>query len=288
MDQQLNDIILVPTDFSETCQNAIDHGAELAEYLNLELVILHVINRDSKSQLKREKLDISTITDKLDDIANDMREKSRISVDVLIREGSIFNVIHQTASDISAKLMVLGTHGKKGLQYLVGSHALKVVTKSPIPTIVIQENSFGKGYKNIVFPINSFTEARQQVQWAIHMSRTFGSVINIFRQPHTDARFTAKINVVSAQIKEAFKKYNIEYTIEDADKVSNFADQMISYAADKKADMIMIMTKADAFSPDFNTGVWGEKMLFNSHRIPVMCINPVITGKVYHEFITLI
>ena len=204
MEQQLNDIVLVPTDFSETCQNAIDHGVELAEYLDYKLVILHVINRDSKSQLKKEKQDVSAITDKLDDIANTIRESSRISVDTLTHEGSIFREIHQTASDIGAKLMVLGTHGKKGLQYLVGSHALKVVTKSPVPTIVVQKISFGKGYKNIVFPINSFTEARQQVQWAIHMHRTFGSVINIFRQPHTDSAFAAKINVVSAQIKESF------------------------------------------------------------------------------------
>ena len=239
MKHQLKDIILVPTDFSETCQNAINHGVELAEYLDYKLVLLHVINRDSKSQLKKEKLDVSAITEKLNDIANIIRENSRIVVECLTREGSIFSEIHETASDIGAKLMVLGTHGKKGMQYLVGSFALKVVTRSPVPTIVVQKRSFGKGYKNIVFPINSFTEARQQVRWAIHMSRTFGSVINIFRQPQTDAKFAGKINVVTAQIKEAFEKYNIEYTIKDADKASNFADQMISYAADKKADMIM-------------------------------------------------
>ena len=44
----------------------------------------------------------------------------------------------------------------------------------------------------------------------------------------------------------------------------------------------MIMTEADAFSPDFNAGVWGEKMLLNRHQIPVMCINHVMTGKFYY------
>ena len=288
MKQQLNDIILVPTDFSETCQNAINHGVELAEYLDHKLVLLHVINRDSKSQLKKENLDVSAITERLTDIANDIQEKSRINVDTLTREGSIFNEIHGTASDIGAKLMVLGTHGKKGMQYLVGSFALKVVTKSPVPTIVVQKSSFGKGYKNIVFPINSFTEARQQVQWAIYMSKTFGSVINIFRQPHTDPKYIGKINIVTSQIKEAFKKYKIEYTIEDAGKVSNFGDQMIAYAVEKKADMIMIMTDADIFSPDFNSDAWDEKMMFNQHQIPIMCINPVMTGKVYYAFITFL
>lgn len=288
MAQQLKDIVLVPTDFSQTCQNAINHGVELAEFLDYKLVILHVINRDTKSQLKKEKLDVSTITDKLNDIANDIRENSRIRVETLTREGSIFDEIHGAASDIGAKLMVLGTHGKKGMQYLVGSFALKVVTKSPVPTIVVQEKSFGKGYKNVVFPINSFTEARQQVQYAIHMSKTFGSFINVFRQPHTDPDFLNKMNVVTAQIEEAFKKYNISYKITDAKKTSNFAENMIDFATTEKADMIMIMTDADIFSPDFNAGAWDEKMMFNRSQIPVMCINPVMTGKVYYEFITLI
>ncbi len=288
MAQQLNDIVLVPTDFSEICQNAINHGVELAEYLNYKLVIIHVINRETKSQLKKADLDVSAIADKLNDIANDIREKSRISVETITREGSIFNEIHEAASDMGAKIMILGTHGKKGLQYLVGSHALKVVTKSPVPTIVVQDKSFDKGYKKIVFPINSFTEARQQVQWAMHIAKTFGSVINIFREPHTDPILAGKLNVVTSQIKEAFDKNNITYSIHDAEKSGNFAEKMIEYATAEKADMIMIMTDADIFSPNFNAGAWDEKMMFNKAKIPVMCINPVMTGKVYYEYITLI
>ncbi len=288
MAQQLNDIILVPTDFSQTCQNAINHGVEMAEYLNYKLVILHVINRETKSQLKKENLDVSAIADKLNDIANDIRENSRISVETITREGSIFDEIHGTASDIGAKLMILGTHGKKGMQYLVGSFALKVVTKSPVPTVVVQEKSFGQGYKNIVFPINSFTEARQQVQWAMHMAKTFGSFIHIFREPHSDSDVANKINIVSSQIEQAFKKNGIDYKIQDAEKSGKFAERMLDYAMLEKADMIMIMTDADIFSPDFNAGAWDEKMMFNKAQIPVMCINPVMTGKVYYEYITLI
>lgn len=287
MKERLNDIVLVPTDFSETCQNAINHGAEIASFLGYKLMILHVINRESKSNLKKEKLEVSAITEKLNDIANDVMEKSRIEVDTLTLEGSIFNEIQQAVKDVGAKLMILGTHGKKGMQYLVGSYALKVVTKTPVPTIVVQDRAFAHGYKKIVFPINSFTEARQQVQWAIHMSKTFGSEIKIFKQVPSDVDQTNKIKVVSAQIEEAFKKYAISYSIKDADGSDKFAEQMISYAAAEHADMIMIMTDADIFSPDFNAGEWDEKMMYNEPQIPVMCINPVMTGKIYYEYITL-
>ncbi|MEE4256924.1 MAG: universal stress protein [Bacteroidales bacterium] len=288
MAKQLNDIILVPTDFSETCQNAINYGVELAEYLDYNLLILHVINRESKSQLKKDKEEVSSITNKLKAIANDIMEKSRITVETLTKEGSIFDEIHGTAEDIGAKLMVLGTHGKKGLQYLVGSHALKVVTKAPVPTIVVQKGSIKKGFKNIVFPINTFTEARQQVQWAIHMAKTFDSCINIFREKHTVVTLDGKINIVSEQIKKAFNKYGIKYKITDAEKGGRFAEQMLNHATAEKADMIMIMTDADIFSPNFNAEAWDEKVMFNKAEIPVMCINPVMTGKVYYEYITLL
>lgn len=287
MAKQLNDIVLVPTDFSEICQNAINHGVELAEYLDYKLVILHVINRESLSQLKKGNLNVSAITEKLSDIANDIRENSRVIVETLTLEGSIFDKIHGAASDLGAKIMVLGTHGKKGLQHVFGSYALKVVTKSPVPTIVVQDKSFGNGYKKIVFPINSFTEARQQVQWALHMSKTFGSHFQIFRELHSDAGLAGKINVVSEQIKKAFNEKGVSYSIDNASRKGNFTNQLLKYAAEQKADLIMLMTDADIFSPDFNAGAWNEKLMFNDARIPVMCINPVMTGKVYYEYITL-
>lgn len=107
MNQTLNDIVLVPTDFSETYQNAINHGVELAESMDYKLVILHVINLVSRSQLKQENIDISSITEHLDDIANDIRENTRITVETLVREGSIFDEIQQVSSEIGAKIVVL-------------------------------------------------------------------------------------------------------------------------------------------------------------------------------------
>jgi len=287
MAKHLNDIVLVPTDFSDICQNAINHGVELAEYLDHKLVILHVINRESRSQLKKDNLSVSAITEQLNDIANDIRENSRVIVETLTREGSIFEEIHKTADQLGAKVMVLGTHGKKGLQHVFGSYALKVVTRSPIPTIVVQEKAFGNGYKKIVFPINSFTEARQQVQWALHMSKTFGSHIHIFREIHGDAGLAGKINVVSEQIRKAFNERGVSFSMSDASRKGNFTNQLLDFATAEKADLIMIMTDADIFSPDFNAGAWSEKLMFNGSRIPVMCINPVMTGKVYYEYITL-
>jgi len=43
--QERNSIILVPTDFTEIGQNAIDHAVKAGEILKFKVVLLHVINR---------------------------------------------------------------------------------------------------------------------------------------------------------------------------------------------------------------------------------------------------
>ncbi|MBE9491426.1 MAG: universal stress protein, partial [Bacteroidetes bacterium] len=269
MENEFNNIVLVPTDFSDICQNAIDHGTEIAEYLNFKLVVLHVI---------KEELPKDVIIDNLQNIIHNIKKNSNVQAEFLIKEGNIFNEIHKTATDIGAKLMMLGTHGKKGLQYLFGSHAFKVITKSPVPTIVVQKKGFNKGYKKIVFPINDFTEARQQVQWSMLIAKSFGSEILIFQQPHKDPGIASKIKIASQQIEEAFNNNGIKFEIKIADKASDFADQLIGYAVSNNADLMVIMTSPDIFSPDFRSGQWSEEIMFNKAQIPVMCINPILTG----------
>lgn len=283
MEQKLNNIVLVPTDFSEICRNAINHGAEIAKYFDYKLVILHVINKEVKAQMKKNNLTNTDAEKKLQTISSEVKDSFAINAEYLLDEGSIFDVIHNTAARIGANIMVMGTHGKKGLQFVFGSHALKIVTKSPVPTLVVQKRGFGEGYKKIVFPINSFTEARQQVQWAVHMAQRFNAKIHIFRQPSNESDIINKFNIVTRQIEDAFNEMDINYEITEAEKHSQFAKQMISFAAGIHADMIMIMTDADVFSPDFAAGQWDETMMFNEAQIPVMCINPVITGKLFYD-----
>jgi hypothetical protein len=51
-----NNVILIPTDFSEVCNNAIHHGVELANFLHYQVYILHVVDRKTESQLEKEHL----------------------------------------------------------------------------------------------------------------------------------------------------------------------------------------------------------------------------------------
>lgn len=282
--QDRNDIILVPTDFTPIGQNAIDHAVKAGELLNFKVTILHVINRETKSNFGKENTELA-VEKKLKDIVKDIKSKSKVSVDFIFREGSIFDVIHEVADELKVNMMILGTHGKKGLQHLTGSYAMKVITQSPVPVIVVQKRQIGDhGYKKIVFPIGLYTESRQQVFYAIVTHLLFKSELLVYKQTSKQVADTTKLNIITSQIEEEFTKHGVKYTVTEAEKHANFAGQLLDFAVSHSADMLMMMTDSNIENPSFDNSTWSEKLIFNLAQIPVLCINPVYLGQIYFTF----
>jgi nucleotide-binding universal stress UspA family protein len=277
-------IILIPTDFSDVCQNAITHGAEIARDLNDTICLLHVVNKDTREHLKKINKGLDYILDRLREIADGIEKKYKVHVIYMTREGSIFTKIPEVATEIKASLVMLGTHGKVGFQNLIGSFALKVILKSPVPVIVVQKRSFGEGYKNIVFPISDFMEDRQKVKWAMFLAQTFNSTIHLFQKYDSDPGRQSRINIVTGHIREAFDNNGISYLVENAGKHGNFAAQVLEYAVGQRADLIIIMTDTEVPDPRFRLAPWDETMIFNTSQIPVMCLNPLVLSSFYYEF----
>ena len=281
-----NHVILIPTDFSEVCENAIKHGAELAQFLKYKVCILHVTTpSDTKS---KKNIPSDGIPEKkLQHYKNVYEKKYSVVIDPMIREGSILEIINQVALEIKASLMVLGTHGKQGLQHLFGSYALKVVLDSPCPVVVVQKRAFGKGYHNIVLPVSLDIEPRQTVEWVIGMNRIFKSKVHLFQAHETDPDLKSRLKIISLQIIKFFEEKKIPFKIKIAEKSANYSAQVISYAVENNTDLIMILTMPSIDVPGFNFSKWDERMMFNVAQIPVMCINPIELGSSYYDWMML-
>jgi len=264
----MNNIVLVPTDFSDVCANAINQAAAAAEFLKYKVCVLHVIDKNTKTYLKDVGLDKSNIDERLAGIAADVEKIYKVEVEVIAKEGNIFSTIGEVAKEIGAILVFLGTHGKVGMQKLTGSFALKVVTSSPVPVVVVQKRSFEKGYHNIVLPITSDAGPWEKTKWATYIAKKFKAKINIFQL------FGEKIDDAVKQITAHFDKNDVSYTIKVAEKSSNFSKQVIDYSTSKNADLIMIMTNPEKGLATFILGTYDEQMIFNTSQIPVLCVNP--------------
>ena len=282
-----NNVLLIPTDFSEVCENAINHGIELAQFLNYDVCILHVISKQTGSEHEKKNHGTELAVQNLLKCKELYENKYSVKIELLAKEGNFLKVINKVATEIKANLMVLGTHGKQGLQHLFGSHALKVVLDSPCPVVVVQKRSFENGYHHIVLPISSDIEPRQSVEWILLMSRLFNSKIYLFQSLETDPELNSHLKVISQQIIKILDERKVPYEIKTAEESKDFSNQIISFAVVNQSDMIMIMTMPGENVQGFNFSAWNERLMFNEAHIPVMCVNPIELGDYYNDWIIL-
>jgi len=281
---KLNNIILVPTDFSDPCANAADHAIKIAQIVKFKVVLFHVINKDTESLFAGEKDINAAVENKLKHLVSELKKQNQgVEIDYMFQEGSIFDLIHEVADDIGANMILLGTHGKKGMQHLLGSYAMKVITKSKIPTLVVQKKPYS-GYKNILLPVNSFTEPRQKVGIAISVAKMFGSTIHIFKEVLKDPGEMSRIEIITKQIAEAFNKAGISFEVFASKIPGETAKELVEVAVAKNLDAILMVTDSQIGSSVFSIGSWNEKLLFNEAQIPVLCINPIEYGQIYFDF----
>jgi len=282
-----NNVILIPTDFSEVCEYAINHGIELAQFLHYKVCILHVISKQTESAGSKENNGQEHVHENFQKCKELYKNNPSVKIELVVKEGNFLKVINKVATEIKANLMVLGTHGKQGLQHLFGSHALKVVLDSPCPVVVVQKRSFENGYHNIVLPISSDLEPRQSVEWVLLMSRLFNSKIHLFRSLETDPEMDTRLKNITLQISKILDEKKIFYDVKTADASKDFSTQIISFAVAIKSDMIMTMTMPGEDVPGFNFSAWNERLMFNEAQIPVMFVNPVELGDSYNDWMML-
>ncbi|MGC5887496.1 universal stress protein [Ralstonia pseudosolanacearum] len=144
------DKILVAVDGSPTGDRALDEAIQLAGKLGAELVIAHVIDN---AYLKYDVgyIDVRGFTEMLTEqgkkIVTSARAKaekagvraSSVVVDDPIGTFDIGFAIEQTAQDVGAQAIVLGTHGRRGFRRLfLGSVAESVARQSTLPVLLVR------------------------------------------------------------------------------------------------------------------------------------------------------
>ena len=265
-DQQ--QIIVVPWDFTQVAENALAHAAKISKMVNNNICLLHIVDAGIKSSEEQQKLY------QLRQIAADSTAKYSIPVAASIVRGSIFTSIAEFVNDNNASLVIMGTHGMKGMQKLTGSWALKVIVKSKIPFIVVQDPPDDQEkYHNIVFPIDFKKENKEKIQMAIYMGKYFDSKIHIIVSTDTDPRL---LQSTKANLNFAIKYFiqnNITFEIHELPK-GDMAKQSIEFAQEIKADIILIMTTKNISFADYVVGASEQYIIANSSKIPVCCVNP--------------
>jgi nucleotide-binding universal stress UspA family protein len=262
-------LIVVPWDFTHVAESALAHAVKISRMTLDEICLLHIVDPGIKTKVWSEKkAALMLISDKASN-------EHKVHVTFHISKGSIFHAIAEYVNEKEANLVVMGTHGMKGMQKITGSWALKVIVKSKVPFIVVQDPPIDQErYHNIVFPVDFRGENKQKIKMAIFMGKYFDSKIHMLVGVSTDKNLLKKTNSnVNYAIKYLIQN-NIEYEIHKIPK-GNFAQQTIDFAQQANADLILIMTTKNITVADYVMGASEQYIIANSSKIPVCCVNPM-------------
>ncbi|NNC84369.1 MAG: universal stress protein [Flavobacteriales bacterium] len=265
--------ILVPIDYTKVSENAVDHAQNLALHIGAEVYLLHLVSRaehlsDAKTRMQAFKEHMSSRYEGVKFLST-------------VRVGSIFDDISDVAAELEVVLIVMGTHGMRGFQFLVGSNALRIVSSSRTPFIIVQEKGIKEnGYDDIVVPLDLHKETKQKLSLVVNMAKYFNARVHLI-SPHETDEFlqnTLKRNLAFASQK--MKEAGIEHKVVVADKDKDFDDAIISYSVVHDIDLISIMNLKENSLAGLLGGGYTQKVVTNEAQIAVMLINPAQTGHI--------
>jgi nucleotide-binding universal stress UspA family protein len=266
--EEFQKLIIVPWDFTNVAENALAHAVKISRMVGNDICLLHIV--ESGISLKAE----AQKRGRLKQLAEVNNRKYNVPVSYHISKGSIYSAIADYANEKDASLVVMGTHGIKGMQKLTGSWALKVIVKSRIPFIVVQDPPVDQErYHNIVFPIDFRAENKEKMKMAIFMGKYFESKVHMFVSGNTDSNLLKKTNVNLNFAVKYLIQNNIEYEVHRAPK-GKFAQHTLDFAQKINADLILIMTTKNISLADYVFGASEQYIIANSSKIPVCCVNP--------------
>lgn len=269
---QKKNVVLAATDFTEVGAYAVDNAAALAKVVNAKVHIVHVINKETKKKLRNENKGPGHIDQLLQEEVSKLVSVHPVETSFESREGSIFSTIGEIAREQHALYVVIGTHGKIGIQRLLGSFILKVIKRSPAPVLSVKKMSEGNVFKNIIYPLDLELGSKQKVKWANHLGKYAGSTFHVLAINPSDKAGKNKVRADLNQVLRIMDQHGVRHTETHAISGKSFHQQIIQFARDKAADAIIISTDPGKISWALY-GSTDEKLIYNNERIPVLCIN---------------
>lgn len=272
--------ILVPMDFTPVSDIALQHAFVVGRAFDSEILLLHIIATKKEMPEARERMK-SLHSQYSSAYSNPLKTAIRI--------GSIFEDIDDVAVEQEATLVIMGTHGLKGMQFLTGGRALRIVTNSSTPFIITQERTIkDNGYDDIVVPLDLHQDTKQKLTIVAEMAQYFEGRVHIISPEETDEFLKNQLLRNIDYAKEYFSEKGIDYTVKISEhSASAFVKDVIRFAASIDADLIGIMNLHEKSLMGILGNSYEQQIVTNEAQVPVLVINPIATrvirGSVFSQ-----
>ena len=254
--------ILIPFDLREDSYNAILHAEFIARSANSEIVLLHLVKSTS---------DIPFAQNELNKWADRIRESFEGTVKTIVEEGDLSSTVDEIAKLQNCGLVVLPTHGMRGMQRITGSLALKVVSESTTPFIVVQQRPIRpEGYKKMVIPVTFRQQLLEEASFFSEMAKLFNSEVYFIAQQTASGNDEELLS----KVEQIFRNASIPFSMHIENDQRPFAKSVVAYAATVDADLICAVNFSFEYLYTLFPRTEEEGLIYNEAQIPVLLITP--------------
>lgn len=270
--------IIVPVDFSEHSEYALETAAAIAKNHKAEVFVLHMLELSnaiytaSKSSLSEEAVFYLKLAEKKMDEFLERSYLENVKVTPVVKHFKVFKEINDIVDKHDIDLIVMGSHGASGVkEVLVGSNAEKVVRHSNIPVLIVKHNPILVEFDTAIFASDFSEDAISAYIKARNTFKKLDATMHLIYVNTPDNGFKSSTEIdrlVSGFLKKAdgslenLSAVNIvsDYSVENG--VLNFANNI-------GADLIAIATHGRTGLAHFFEGSISEDIT-NHSTLPVM------------------
>ncbi|MGY8915821.1 MAG: universal stress protein [Flavobacteriales bacterium] len=270
--------ILVPVDFSEFSEYALEVAASLAKRHNAEILVFHMLGisesvfvTNEAAEMAEAKYYMTMAKERFSTILH-RDYLDGIKITEIIQNYKIFSEINEIAREIDIDLIIMGSHGSRGLsEFFVGSNTEKVVRTSTVPVLVIKQRRPSFKLEKVVFACDFKIENLYAFIHAVKLFSEYEAQINLvyvnrpseyfITKAELDNRITYFMSKVRDQkLKNIEVAYVTDYSVEKG---------ILEYCKQIQADLVAIPTHGRKGWAHFLVGSLGENIA-NHAQIPVM------------------
>jgi nucleotide-binding universal stress UspA family protein len=281
--------ILIPTDFSETANHALEVAVQLTKKYNSKLILLHMleiplntmsnmtlsndvhaIHNTHQGDLPEAIFYMELAKKRFDELAK-LPILQNVDYEEAVQNHLNFKGIIASAHKHKADLIVMGSHGATGLyDVFVGSNTEKVVRTSDIPVLVIKSEHKNFDVKNFVYATNWEDSSNQSLIDAYELSQKLDTKMTVLFVNTPGHSF-----LTSKEIDKNFEtllkatKLNTEKVNTKVYADRNIEEGILNFCNETKADLVGVTTHSrKGLSHFINPSV--SEDIANHSEIPVV------------------
>jgi len=259
--------LMVLTDYTAASSMAAAHCYQVAALSSAEVLALHVISHEEDVEWAGKKTE-----EQIRKVAN---YDAGIRFKSLVSSQNLFSGFNTWLEGEGIQLTFMATHGKKDLQFVTGSNALKLIFNAEAPVLVVQHTTTLRPYRHILIPVNS---RQAEMQFPVEALQTivglFQSRVTLLTPAVDSDQEKAAMHKSIGRITELLGPQVSALEIRTSDKPEKkFNKEVVSVAKEIDADLVaaFIGSRHHRDEAERNKKFF-QSLITNEHGIPVLCL----------------